>query len=266
MKQKGFSKYIKTWLVIVKASFKRSYVYKTEIIVRFLRTVFILATQLILLNAIFGESEMYLGWSRSEAYLIMGIWNLLNYTGWSLFGLNLVNLEQKVLKGDFDFILLKPISTSWFASFCDFFIYNFVTIISGISLIAYYIVVEWDVLTTEGVLLGFASILVAMLIWYGIYLLFSSFTISHPKNGFLTVAKEILGLTKYPINIFGNTFQLILYTLLPIAFLTTVPARLFMGEIGYMYVLIGFVISIAIIMIARIAWRRSIKGYTSGGG
>ncbi len=137
MKQRGFNKHIRVWFVIVKASFKRSYVYKTEIFVRFLRTILILITQLILLNAIFGESEVYVGWSKIDTYLVIGIWNLLNYLGWSLFGLNLINLESKVLKGDFDFMLLKPISTSWLASFCDFFIYNFVTILSGLSLIIY---------------------------------------------------------------------------------------------------------------------------------
>ncbi len=114
--------------------------------------------------------------------------------------------------------------------------------------------------------LGILGIVIAMILWYGIYLLFASFTISHPKNGFLAVAKEVLGLTKYPIDIFGNTFQIIFYTLFPIAFLTTVPARLFMGQLGYIYIVVGFAISIAILFIAKILWRKNIKGYTSAGG
>lgn len=266
MKQRGFSKYIRVWFVIIKASFKRSYVYKTEIFVRFIRAVFILITQLILLNAIFGESEVYVGWNKIDTYLVIGIWNLLNYLGWSLFGLNLINLESKVLRGDFDFMLLKPISTSWFASFCDFFIYNFVTVLSGLSLIIYYIGVRWSALSYTNIFFGFAGIVIAMILWYGIYLLFASFTISHPKNGFLAVAKEILGLTKYPIDIFGNIFQVIFYTLFPIAFLTTVPARLFMGQLGYKYLVIGLVLSMFILTLANVLWRKNIKGYTSAGG
>ena len=126
MKLKVFSHYIKMWLVIVKASFRRSYVYRTEVLVRFVRTLFILGVQILLLNAVFGDNDVYVGWTKNEAYLVMGIWNFLNYMGWSLFGVNLFNLENKVINGEFDFYLLKPISSAWFASFCDFFIYNFV--------------------------------------------------------------------------------------------------------------------------------------------
>ncbi len=73
MKLKVFSHYIKVWLVIVKASFRRSYVYRTEVLVRFVRTFFILGVQILLLNAVFGDNEIYVGWTKNEAYLVMGI-------------------------------------------------------------------------------------------------------------------------------------------------------------------------------------------------
>ena len=135
----------------------------------------------------------------------MGIWNFLNYMGWSLFGVNLFNLEGKVINGEFDFYLLKPISSAWFASFCDFFIYNFVTVISGLTLIGWYMYQELNNLIYTDILLGVLSIFIALILWYGIYLFFASFTISNPRNGYLVVAKEILGITRYPTDIFGNT-------------------------------------------------------------
>lgn len=266
MKLKVFSHYIKVWLVIVKASFRRSYVYRTEVFVRFLRTFFILGVQILLLNAVFGDNEIYVGWTKSEAYLVMGIWNFLNYMGWSLFGVNLFNLENKVIKGEFDFYLLKPISSAWFASFCDFFIYNFVTVLSGLSLIGWYIYQEWGNLEYTNILLGVVAIFIALILWYGLYLLFASFTISNPRNGYLVVAKELLGITKYPIDIFGNTFQIFFYTLLPIAFLTTVPAKTFMGEGSYIVLLCGLLVGIATVIIGKNIWNRNIRNYVSSGG
>ena len=77
---------------------KRSYLYKTDIFVRILRTMLVVGIQVFLLNILFGKNELYVGWSKSEAYLVIGIWNLLNYLGWSIFSTNLLYLESKVVE------------------------------------------------------------------------------------------------------------------------------------------------------------------------
>ncbi len=116
MQQKEYrnnlKRYIRVWLLSFKASIKRSNVYKGELAVRILRAIFVLVTQLILLSVVFGNQEVLMGWTKADAYLVLGIWNILNYLGWAFFGINLSGLEGKVLKGDFDFTLLKPISSA----------------------------------------------------------------------------------------------------------------------------------------------------------
>ena len=222
--------YFKVWRQVVRGGLKRSYLYKTDVLVRVLRTILVLGIQIFFLSILFGDKELYVGWSKSEAYLVVGIWNLLNYLGWSLFSTNLLYLESKVLDGKFDYILLKPLSSSWYASFSDFFINNFITALSGLTLIFYYVIV------------------ISLLIWYSIYLFFASFTISNPRNGVLSIAKELLGLTKYPIDVFGDNLKAIFYTVLPIAFLTTIPANIIRGEIGYGYLVISLGIGLFIFM------------------
>lgn len=113
--------YFKVWRQVVRGGLKRSYLYKTDVLVRVLRTILVLGIQIFFLSILFGDNELYVGWSKSEAYLVVGIWNLLNYFGWSLFSTNLLYLESKVLDGKFDYILLKPLSSSWYASFPIFY-------------------------------------------------------------------------------------------------------------------------------------------------
>lgn len=266
MKQKGYSKighYLKVWKCILRAGLNRSYIYKADVFLRFFRSLFVLGIQLLLLNAVFGENDIYVGWSKSEAYLVMGIWNILNYFSWSFFGVNLMYLENKVLEGTFDYILLKPISSSWLSSFGDFFLNNFVTGFSGILLVGYYFLLEWQNLTIQNILFGLLGVCIAFVFWYGIYLFFASFTISKPRNGFLAIAKELLGITKYPVDIFGNTFKTVLYTVIPIAFVTTVPANIIIGRTDYIYLVISLVISLTLLLVAQYSWKRNVKGYTS---
>lgn len=261
--KKTFCYYFRVWKQVVKGGIKRSYLYKTDIFVRFLRTLLVVGIQIALLNVLFGKSEMYAGWSRSQTYLVIGIWNVLNYIGWSLFSTNLLYLESKVIEGKFDYILLKPLSSSFYASFSDFFITNFITALSGFILILYYIIAEWGSISFLNVLVGIVAICVALLIWYAIYLFFASFTISNPRNGILSIAKELLGLTKYPIDVFGSSLSVVFYTAIPIAFLTTVPANIMIGRFSYGFVLVGLVIGIILLVISKLVWNMNVKRYSS---
>ncbi|HOR52787.1 MAG TPA: ABC-2 family transporter protein [Candidatus Pacearchaeota archaeon] len=262
-KRRGIYYYFKVWSRIISGGVKRSYFYKTDIFVRAIRTILVIGIQILLLNVLFGKNELYVGWSKSEAYLVIGIWNLLNYLGWSFFSTNLLYLESKVIDGKFDYILLKPISSDWYASFSDFFITNFVTAISGLILIIYYVVVEWSNISLLNIFIGFIAICVALLIWYAIYLFFASFTISNPRNGILSIAKELLGLTKYPIDVFGESMKIVFYTVIPIAFLTTLPANIIIGKSSYRNVLIGFGIGLILLVISKLVWNMNVKKYSS---
>lgn len=262
-KTRGLSYYLKVWSRVFRSGMKRNYLYKIDIFVRILRTILVVGVQIFLLNVLFGKNELYVGWSKSEAYLVIGIWNLLNYLGWSIFSTNLLYLESKVIEGKFDYILLKPISSDWYASFSDFFITNFITAISGIILIVYYVIVEWGKISLVNVLVGLVAICIALLIWYSIYLFFAAFTISNPRNGVLSIAKELLGLTKYPIDVFGESIKVVFYTLIPIAFLTTLPANIIIGRGKYEFILIGLGIGLILLLIAKLVWKMNVKRYSS---
>ncbi len=261
--RKGIIYYLKVWRRVIKGGLSRSYLYKTDILVRIIRTVIVIAIQIFLLNTLFGTNEVYVGWTKNEAYLIIGIWNILNYLGWSIFATNLLYLESKVIEGKFDYVLLKPLSSSWYTSFSDFFVTNFVTALSGLVLVAYYIITEWGRITLLNFTFGILSTLVALLVWYAIYLFFASFTISNPRNGFLSISKELLGLTKYPIDVFGENLKFIFYTIIPLAFLTTVPANIIIGRGDYRLILFALLIGILLIILSNKLWNHNVKKYSS---
>jgi len=270
MQQREYSttiwRYIKIWILNLRASIRKSNAYKGEIVVRLLRTLFLIGTQIILLTLVFGNQEMYVGWTKPEAYLVLGIWNLLNYSGWALFGINFTQLEQNVLSGEFDFTLLKPLSSAWFTSFRDFSVYNFISALAGLVLVGYYFVVEWGTFTLERILMGGGGIIVGLIFWYAFYLFLASFTLANPRNGFLSIAKEILGLTRYPVSIYTNSIQFVFYTLIPIAFVSTVPASLLTGKVGVAFLLMGAGLAILFVRLSYWVWNRNVKKYVSAGG
>lgn len=270
MQQRAFRqnilRYVKIWILCLRASLKRGRIYKSEIVVRILRTLFILLTQLLMLSVVFGNQEYLAGWSRSEAYLILGIWNVMNYMGWAFFGINLLALEKRVLEGDFDFVLLKPISSAWLVSFGEFSSHSAISALSGMVLIGYYFVANWATITLVNVIIGSFAFVVGFLIWYAMYLLFASFTISVPRNGFLSIAKEILALTRYPTSIYTSAMQLVFYSLIPIAFIGVVPANFIIGRGQIILLFIGICLSVVFLRFSYWVWKVNVRKYTSAGG
>jgi ABC-2 type transport system permease protein len=270
MKQKeykrGIKYYLDVWRAILKNSFKSHNTYKLDVVIRFLRTIFILLVQLVIFNAIFGDQEYFIGWSKSEAYLIAGFWNLLNYSGWALFGVNLLEMSGSVMNGRFDFVILKPLSSVFLASFNDFNVSNFITTMSGVFLVGYYFVVNWGSIEWLNVFVCCIAMLFSLVIWFAVYLLANSFTLKTPKNAFWQVAKEVLGVTKYPVDIFGSSLQWVFYTFFPIAFITTVPAKILTGRMPWWWVFISFGVSVLLLFSAIRVWKWNLKRYASSGG
>ena len=270
MKQKGYKRgiryYLGVWRTILKNSFKSQNTYKIELVVRFIRAVFIVAVQMTIYDVIFGDSQYFLGWSRSEAFLVSGMWSVLNYCGWAFFGANLLLVSEEVLSGRFDFIILKPISSAFLASFRSFHVDNLITAISGVFLMSYYFVANWGTISWGNVGISFIALFFSVIIWFSVNLIANSFALNAPRSAFWQVAKEILGITKYPMDIFGNSVQWVLYTFFPIAFITTVPANILIGKISLWWVLGSIGVSVISLLFAIRIWKWNLKRYASSGG
>ncbi|MBP5204100.1 ABC-2 family transporter protein [bacterium] len=272
MKQKVYKKkslykrirhYLRIWRRIVKSGLKRSFFNKKVFVARLFRTAFVIGAQLLLLDVIFSGSGDYVGWTKPQTYLVLGIWNVVNYSCWSLFGINFNLLQDKVLSGSFDYTLLKPVSSWCLASFGDFFIHNLVNVLSGFVLIGYYIYMEWGSISIFNCIFLIFAILISIVICYFIFLFFASFIIAEPRTGTISISKELVGVTKYPIDIFGSSLSFVFYTFVPIGFITTVPANLLIGRTSYVYLLYGLFVTVLLGIISIGMWNRNLKKYCS---
>ncbi|HVX92692.1 MAG TPA: ABC-2 family transporter protein [Candidatus Dojkabacteria bacterium] len=271
MKQKGYNPFMKiryylnVWIKIVQASLSRAVAYRLEVIARTFRGVFLVAVQIIFLNAIAGSSKSFAGWTIDQLYLITGIFNLITYTAWATFSINLWRLEEKLMKGEFDFILLKPMSSIFGASFTEFFIDDFMSVISGIILIGYYIAMHWSEIPVYGYFATLFMIIIGILLWYSWDLIISSFDFFILKNGFRSIKEQFNSTARFPTGIWSSNLQVFFYVIFPAAFMGTVPAQFLIGNISYMFLVYGFVLAIIFLFIARSIWNLCIRNYTSVG-
>ena len=107
------------------------------------------------------------------------------------------------------------------------------------------------------------AILISIVICYFIFLFFASFILAEPRTGTISISKELVGITKYPIDIFGSNISFVFYTFVPVGFITTVPANLLIGRISYIYLLYGLLVAALLGIISIGMWNRNLKKYSS---
>ncbi|MCK9368673.1 ABC-2 family transporter protein [Candidatus Dojkabacteria bacterium] len=222
--------------------------------------------QVVFIHAVVGTSDNFVGWSTNEMYLLLGVYNAVNYLSWSMFSINLWRLEEKILKGDFNSLLLRPASSLFSAAFSDFFIDDAISAVSGLILIAYYLVVEFKSLRIENILLGLVGVVCAFLIWFSLETLFASFDFLYIKNGMRQLKQSLTNVARFPTEIWDSNVRVIFYTLFPIAFVASVPAGLVTGIFNWQYAIYGLIISILMFFFSKAIWNICIKKYNSYGG
>ena len=267
MKRKVSSKikyYLNVWLAVLRHSLSKAGTYRIEVLVRSLRGIFLVVIQVIFINAVMGNQDHFAGWTLDEMYLLAGIFNAVNYVSWSLFSINLWRLEEKVMKGEFDFLLLKPFSSIFGASFTEFFVDDAMSAISGLLLVGYYVIKHFAELTILNVGASLIMIICAFFIWFSFELIFASFDFIAIKNGTREIKKQIVGIGKFPVDIWEG--KILFYTLLPIAFVGTVPAQALLGNLDWKYIVMGIAISVLFLFIAKVIWNQCLKRYTGAGG
>jgi ABC-2 type transport system permease protein len=263
---KNLKYYLKVWRATITLSLSRATTYRIEVLIRFLRGVMLVFIQVIFIKAVVGTSDNFVGWSTNEMYLLLGIYNAVNYLSWAFFSINLWRLEEKILKGDFNALLLRPISSLFSAAFADFFIDDAISAVSGLILIVYYFVREYEHIRIENVLLGLVGVFCAFLIWFSLETLFASFDFLYIKNGLRELKKSLTNIARFPTEIWDSNVRIIFYTIFPIAFVASVPAGLVTGIFKWEYAVYGVIISVLMFFFSKAVWNLCIKKYNSNGG
>lgn len=258
--------YLSVWVTVLQKSLSKSVAYRFELISKFLRTLLILGTQLILVKSLYAGTRSVAGWSVEEYYLLLGVFNFVNYISWGVFNVNLWRLEERVVKGEFDFFLLYPTGSIFTSAFIEFFLDDAIASVSGVVLIAYYLIYNWTSITL-GAAVGFILVvLFAFITWFALHLAIAAFNFIILKNGLLDFLKSVSRIGSFPPDIFSQNGKIILFTLFPIAFIAAVPTRVLAGIYSWEFLIYAFMAAMTSFFFAASFWHYAIRGYTSNGG
>jgi ABC-2 type transport system permease protein len=221
-----------------------------------------LAGTILTINILYSKNYRFAGWSREESYLVIALFTLLDGISSSALSPNLSRIVSHVQRGTMDFVLLKPFDTQLMLSTRNLTPWGFPNILFAFLLIAYagpQIPLAWYAYP-----LGILSVILSILILYSLWFMVATTTIWFTKIWNATeVLRSFIEAGKYPISAYHPAVGFFLTFVLPVAFLTTVPAELMRHPSAPFYLLVEALIAASLLTISRFFWKWAIRYYTS---
>lgn len=202
------------------------------------------------------------GWSWTEALIVLGMFTLLQGFSATLLIPNLNRIVEYVQQGTLDFILLKPISSQFWLSTRILSPWGLPDLFFGFLLI-FYAGSQLNIAPIN-YFVSFLAIALGMLILYSIWFILGATSIWFVKIHNVTeVLRGLLEAGRYPIAAFPLGYRIFFTFVIPVAFLTTIPAEALLGKIAFTWLFSAALLAISLLIIANLFWRFALRFYTS---
>lgn len=202
------------------------------------------------------------GWSWQESLIVLGLFTMLQGLSTTLLVPNLNRIVEQIQQGTLDFILLKPISSQYWLSLRTLSPWGFPDIMFGIIII---IRASSELkLTLLNSLLSGLTIGFAMISLYSLWFMLGATSIWFVKIYNVTeVLRGLLEAGRFPIVAYPVAYRFFFTFIIPVAFLTTVPAETLLGSNNNLWILGSGLLSIALLIISHYFWQFALRFYTS---
>ena len=204
------------------------------------------------------------GWTFHEALVVVGLF----FVMWGVADVaimpNVAAIGEHIRKGTFDFVLIKPLNSQVHATLRQYKLHRLSGILSGIVIVLFAL---WRLHTIP----GFGQIALFILIALSAIVMLYAILTMLATIAFWTVSVDnihelffaFLDTAKYPASAFPEPLHGIILFVVPVGFMTTVPAEVLLNRITPSLALYGIFLALALLLISIRLWRIAVRNYSS---
>ncbi len=263
MSLKEIKRHFLLWIQFAKASGISELEYRANFFLRIITDIFWYATQLASFEVILAHIGQLSGWQAPQVRVFLAILFLVDAIFMTLFHANLDNLSQKVIKGQLDLVLAKPIDSQFTMSVEKVslsYMINFFMVAAFLfwSLLSLPQISLWQCLNLLWLIPG------GVIISYSLRFMILSLVVAFVgAESIMYIWWSIYRLGMRPDSIYTPWMRYIVMSLVPVAFIASVPARLILNEWDFGLGLLAFLMPILTLWISRRVWGWALRNYAS---
>ncbi|MBD2022566.1 ABC-2 family transporter protein [Leptolyngbya sp. FACHB-36] len=201
-------------------------------------------------------------WNWEQALVVLGVFTLLQGFSSTFLAPNLNRIVNHIQQGTLDFVLLKPISSQFWLSAHTISPWGVPDLVFGVIMVGY--AGARLRLHASDYLLSIVPISFGFAILYSLWFILGAMSIWFVKIYNVTeVLRGLLEAGRFPMVAYPTAYRFFFTFVVPVAFLTTVPAEVILGrgELGWTIAAGG--LAIVLLYTSHAFWRFALRFYTS---
>ena len=257
-------RYLILYLHFLRFSFSRAMQFRLDFYFRVVMDIVFYAVSLGFFTVLYRHTQLLGGWSLDQTYLFVCGFLLVDALHMAIFANNLWWLPILINRGDLDYYLTRPVSSLFFLSLREFAANSFLNVLISAGLVVWAIR-RFPENLGPGPIVAFVFFL---LLGTGIhYLIRMIFIIPvfwlHSAGGLIQVSWSLHQLAFRPTQIFSGWLRLLLLTVVPLAFLATVPAEVLFEGLDGRRLLHATAVTLPLAAFVFWFWQRGLRAYSS---
>ncbi|MBF2027823.1 MAG: ABC-2 family transporter protein [Oscillatoriales cyanobacterium C42_A2020_001] len=236
--------------------------YRVNFLIATLSSVGGLAGSLFGLFLFYRTGYTFQNWNWEQALIVLGMFTLLQGFSATFLAPNLNRIVRHIQQGTLDFVLLKPINSQFWLSTHTVSPWGMPDLLFGAVMIVYAgnrLGVE-----AQNYLLGLLPIGFGFVMLYSLWFMLGAMSIWFVKIYNVTeVLRGLLEAGRFPMVAYPMGYRIFFTFVVPVAFLTTIPAEVILGR-GSVGWLAGAAVLAGFLLWASSAfWQFALRFYTS---
>ncbi len=231
--------------------------------IQILQSIIAVAVGLIGLGLVFGYTTDLNGWSQDQLLAVLGVFLIMAGVTQAAIQPNMGRLMDDIRDGTLDFALTKPVDGQMIVSVREFRFWRLTDVITGFIVLSIAVIQLQQEFSFQRGLSFILALLMGGVMIYCFWLMLTStafwlIRVDHMVNLF----EGVFAAGRWPVTVYPNWLRYGLTFLVPVAFAVTVPAQAITGELSPLTLLGEFGLMTAILILARLVWRRGIRSYS----
>jgi ABC-2 type transport system permease protein len=249
--------------VFYRTSVQTDMEYRADFFTRLVASVLGLLTTIGGLAVAFHYTNEIKGWTFPQVMVLLAVYYLMDGLIEMFIAPNMREIMNQVREGTLDFVLLKPVSAQFMATFRSINIWRAANLLVGAGLAVYAVGrLSLHVGTAEA--LSFAVTMGAgMGVVYSFWLVLVTLTFWFVKiDNIEQIVWQAFEAGRYPVEIYPGWLRATLTYVIPVAFIITVPGQALSGRLDPSFVLVALAVAAGSVLVSSAFWRFGLRHYT----
>ncbi len=257
-----WSRYVHVLKLFWAAAIAAELEYRLNFLIAALSSLCGLAGSLFGLFLFYRGDYAFQGWTWAEALIVLGMFTLLQGFSATFLAPNLNRIVRHIQQGTLDYVLLKPISSQFWLSTHTISPWGLPDLLFGGAIVGYaggQLGLGW-----QAYLAGLLPLGCGFVILYSLWFMLGAMSIWFVKIYNVTeVLRGLLEAGRFPIAAYPMSYRLFFTFVVPVAFLTTVPAETLLQRGNSAWLLGAAGLAGLLLYTSNAFWRLALRFYTS---